>query len=93
MSEYQKIVKHWQGLQIKTEADLEAYMDSFKVLFAYNSNKIENANTTYKDTYEVFDKGKVSNYTGDVRTLTEIQNQKTAYQRLVKAVIANEPIT
>jgi Fic family protein len=93
VSNYEKIVKFWQGLHIKTEADLETYLDSFKVLFAYNSNKIENINTTYEDTYEIFDKGKVSNYTGDVRTLTEIQNQKAAYQRLVKAVIAKEPIT
>ena len=93
MSKYEKIGKLWQGLHIKTEADLEANLDSFKVLFAYNSNKIENANTTYEDTYEIFDKGKVSNYTGDVRTLTEIQNQKTAYHRLVKGVIAKEPLT
>jgi Fic family protein len=93
MARYQDILKLWRGLPIETEADLDTYMDSFKVLFAYNSNKIENVNTTYEDTYEIFDHGKVSGYTGDVRTLTEIQNQKVAYQRMVKAVIAKEPIT
>jgi Fic family protein len=83
----------WQGFNIQTEADLEAHLDSFKVLFAYNSNKIENKNTTYEDTYEIFKHDRVSNYTGDVRTLTEIQNQKAAYLWTLKAVIAKEPIT
>lgn len=92
MSTYQDIVRLWQSFDAKTEADLEAQLDNFKVLFAYNSNKIENANTTYEDTYEVFERDKVSNYTGDVRTLTEIQNQKLAYQRLVKAVVAKKPL-
>jgi hypothetical protein len=76
MAHYQDILKLWQGLPIKTDADLDTYMDSFKVLFAYNSNKIENVNTTYEDTYEIFEHGKVSGYAGDVRTLTEIQNQE-----------------
>jgi len=90
---YRQTVKMWRGFNIQTEADLEACLDSFKVLFAYNSNKIENGNTTYEDTYEVFTHGKVSNYTGDVRTLTEIQNQKAAYLWTVKSVIAKEPIS
>ena len=89
----QDIVRLWQGFEIKTEADLEAHLNSFKVSFAYNSNKIENENTTYEDTYEVFEHGRVSNYTGDVRTLTEIQNQKSAYHYLVRLLIAKEPIS
>ncbi|MDR1013681.1 MAG: Fic family protein [Coriobacteriales bacterium] len=93
MSSYRETVRYWQGLDIKTEADLEAHLSSFKVLFAYNSNKIENSSTTYEDTYEVFERGGVSNYTGDVRTLTEIQNQKAAYLWTVRAVMAKEPIT
>jgi Fic family protein len=93
MTRYQDIVKFWRSCDITIAADLEAHLDSFKVLFAFNSNKLENVNTTYEDTYEIFDKGKVSGYTGDVRTLTEIQNQKTAYQRMVQVVIAGEPMT
>jgi Fic family protein len=92
MSKYSDIVKLWQSFDVKTEADLEERLDNFKVLFAYNSNKIENESTTYEDTYEVFKRGRVSNYTGDVRTLTEIQNQKTAYQRLVVALAQGKPI-
>jgi Fic family protein len=92
MASYLSIVKLWQGFNIQTEADLEQRLDSFKILFAYNSNKIENASTTYEDTYEVFKHGRVGNYTGDVRTLTEIQNQKSAYQHLIRMVAAKEPI-
>jgi Fic family protein len=93
MSDYRDIVRYWQELDIKTEADLETQLENFKVLFAYNSNKIENDNTRYEDTYEVFKHDRVSNYTGDVRTLTEIQNQKAAYLWTVKAVITKKPIT
>lgn len=93
MVSYESILQLWQGFTIKTEADLELRLESFKVLFAFNSNKIENENTTYSDTYEVFDKGRVSNYTGDVTTLIEIQNQKRAYERLMHAWATKEPLT
>lgn len=93
MADYANILKFWQRLNIETEADLEVQLNSFKILFAFNSNKIENENTTYEDTYEIFDKGKVSNYTGDVRTLLEIQNQRSAYERMVKGWAAKEPLT
>jgi len=93
VSDYQKVVKLWQDFNIQTEADLAVHLDSFRILFAYNSNKIENDNTTYEDTYEIFDKDKVSNYTGDTRTLIEIQNQKRAYLRTLKAFGSREPIT
>jgi hypothetical protein len=42
MSDYEKIVKMWRGFKIRSEADLAAHLDSFRILFAYNSNKIEN---------------------------------------------------
>lgn len=93
MANYQDILKLWQDFRIKTKVDLELRLENFKVLFAYNSNKIENENTTYEDTYEIFDKGKVSNFTGDITTLLEIQNQKNAYGRMVEAWAAKESLT
>lgn len=93
MTNYKNILDLWQGFNIKTEADLELRLESFKILFAFNSNKIENVNTTYDDTYEIFDKGRVSNYTGDVTTLVEIQNQRSAYERMIKAWADKEPLT
>jgi hypothetical protein len=76
----------WQGFKIRTEADLATHLDSFRILFAYNSNKIENDNTTYDDTYEVFTNDRVTGYTGDIRTITEIQNQKRAWLRTLRAL-------
>ncbi|MDR0499821.1 MAG: Fic family protein [Coriobacteriales bacterium] len=93
MASYSDILRLWRGFKIQTEADLETHLNSFKVLFAYNSNKIENDNTTYEDTFQVFEHDRVSNYTGDVRTLTEIQNQKSAYIWMVKAVVSKQTIT
>jgi hypothetical protein len=68
----------WQGWNVRTEADLAARLDSFRILFACNSNKIENGNTTYGDTCEVFADDQVTGYTGDTRTITEIQNQNSS---------------
>jgi hypothetical protein len=93
MTKYQEIVELWQSFNIQTEADLAIYLDSFRILFAYNSNKIENKNTTYVDTYEMFVNDKVTNYTGDVQTITEIQNQKRAWHRTLQAFAEREPIT
>jgi Fic family protein len=92
MDAYRKTVVMWQGFKIETEADLAVRLDSFRILFAYNSNKIENDNTTYDDTYEVFTNDRVTGYTGDTRTITEIQNQKRAWLRTLKAFGRREPI-
>lgn len=48
------------------------------VSFAYNSGKIENDNVTYHDTREIFETDGVTSYTGDLRTLYELRNTKTA---------------
>ena len=47
MSIYEKVLKLWQSYTIKSPADLDRYLDSFRKLFAYNSGKIENAEITY----------------------------------------------
>ena len=92
MTAYDKTVEMWKGFKVVTEADLAQHLDSFRILFAYNSNKIENDNTTYEDTYEVFEHDRVSSYTGDTRTITELQNQKRAYLYLLKAFGERMPI-
>jgi Fic family protein len=92
MSDYEKIVKMWRGFKIRSEADLAAHLDSFRVLFAYNSNKIENGNTTYEDTYEVFEHDRVINYTGDTRTIVELKNQKRVFLHILEAFGSRMPI-
>ena len=80
---YDQTVEYWQNLKIKTVNDYQQKLANFKILFAYNSNKIENEKTDYYDTRELFENGKILNYTGDVKTLFEQQNQKICYDFLL----------
>lgn len=73
--------------------DLDAQLADFRVLFAYHSNKIENNDTDYHDTRDVFERGRVSGFTGDPRTLFEIQNQKDCYFMLLGRIVAKEPLS
>ena len=91
--DYERIVDEWRENPLDTIADVDVALDNFRVLFAYNSNKIENPETTYHDTREIFDNGRVSGYTGDLRTLFEIQNQKYCYEYLREKIANREAIT
>ena len=82
----------WESFNIKTTVELDARLDSFRVLFAYNSGKIENPEITYYDTREVFENGKVAGFTGDPVTAVEIINQKRVYGFLLPKIIAKEPV-
>ena len=93
MSLYDIAVDQWQEWAVKTSADLDLRLDSFRVLFAYNSGKIENTDITYHDTREIFENGKVVGFTGSPRTLFEQQNQKTCYEFLREKILAKEPLS
>lgn len=90
--DYASIVKNWKEKKISDEKDLEIALSNFRILFAYNSNKIENPSTTYHDTREIFENGRVENYSGDLRTLFEIQNQKDCQRFLLRKIIEREPL-
>ena len=90
---YESIVNEWKRKPLKSAADIDTALDNFRVLFAYNSNKIENPETTYHDTREIFDNGRVNGYTGELRTLFEIQNQKYCYDYLKDKIVAKETVT
>ena len=90
---YQELVQNWQNKNIKTVCDLDTELENFRILFAYNSNVIENPKTTYHDTREIFENGKVTSFTGDLRTLFEIQNQKECYDWIKDKIITKEPIS
>ena len=92
-SQYENVVNDWKSKPLRSAADVDAALDNFRVLFAYNSNKIENPETTYHDTREIFDNGRVTGFTGELRTLFEIQNQKYCYDYLKDKIIKKEPIT
>ena len=91
--QYDKIVRWWKTGEYRTEADLVEKLYNFRILFAYNSNKIENSTVTYHDTREIFENGKVINYTGDLRTLFDIQNQKNAFEFLLQPILKKEPLS
>ena len=68
-------------------------MSNFRIIFAYNSGKIENAGVSFHDTREIFENGSVTGYTGETRALFEQQNQKLCYDYLRGKIIAKEPIS
>lgn len=74
------------SFEFKDRNDIENTLEDFKVLFAYHSNKIENAETNYYDVRSVFENNKVINFNGNPRTLFEIQNQKTCYELLIDKI-------
>lgn len=55
-------------------------------MFAYNSSNIENIPVSYHMTRELFCNGKLQNYTGDVRYVMKLQNQKFAYEFMIKSL-------
>ncbi len=56
MEQYSRVVRLWQSYKIASAADLDKYLDSFRVLFAFHSGKIENEEITYHDTREILRK-------------------------------------
>lgn len=81
---YGGIVGMWRDFRIENSIQLDAHLNSFAVLFAYNSGSIENREITYHDTREIFEHGKVINFTGDLKTLYEIENMKTAHKLMLR---------
>ncbi len=62
LEHYSRIVALWQSYKIASTADLDKYLDSFRILFAFHSGKIENEEITYHDTREIFENGRVVEY-------------------------------
>ncbi len=93
MDSYEQIVAMWRGYSIQSEADIDLRLHNFRILFAYNSGKIENERIAYHDTREIFENGRVLNYTGDTRTLFEQENQRLCYEFLKKKICTREPLS
>lgn len=90
---YEDILAWWKREDTDKKEDILTLLDNFKVLFAYHSGKIENETITLHDTREIFENGSVINYTGDLRTLFEIKNQKDCFEYLVEKIVKKEKIT
>lgn len=86
---YEALCAIWRALPDDRRSSL---LDRFRVSYSFNSGNIENPEITYHDTAEVFDENGVSNFTGDVRTIYEINNLKNAWTWLEDALAENAPL-
>lgn len=87
---YHALCAEWEG---RSAADRAQLLDRFKVTYSYNSGHIENPEITFHDTAEIFDKGGVSNFTGDVRTIYEMNNLKRSWEWLMDAIDTDQQIS
>lgn len=93
MELYTQAIELWRSYNVISTTDLDKYLGSFRILFAYHSGLIENEEVTYHDTREIFENGKVSGFTGTPRTLFEQQNQKLCYEYLKEKIVKKEPLS
>lgn len=92
MLEYEDIRNRFKQLNITDRDALDVALNNFRILFAYNSGKIENDSIDFHDTREIFENGKAISFTGDPRALFEQQNQKLCYEYLAEKIISKQPI-
>lgn len=92
MTAYERALDLWCSKKITTDAELAEALNGHSIAFAYHSGKIENENITYHDTREIFEHDGVTSYTGDLRTLFEIRNEKEAYELFLRAFRERRPL-
>ena len=90
--DYEKAVAFWRRKKIETDAQLAEALNGHSIAFAYHSGKIENERITYHDTREIFDHDGVTSYTGDLRTLFEIRNAKSAHELFLVSFHERRPV-
>lgn len=90
MNQYSQAIALWQSYHITSIADMDKYLNNFRILFAFHSGKIENEEITYQDTREIFENGRVVGYTGNPRALFEQHNQKLCYEFLKDKIVQKE---
>jgi len=83
----------WQSYDIKTAQDLDIRLNNFRVLFAYNSAKIENTEVSFHVTRDIFENAIVNDFSGNPDTITEINNQRKCYTLLLPKITTKEPLT
>ena len=90
---YENVISAWRDKAVGSVADLDVALSDYRVLFAYHSNKIEDAGVSLHQTREIFENGKVVGYTGDLRALFETENQKVCYEFLKDKIVEKAPLT
>ena len=89
---YRRVVAQWQQRAIASRDALAAALSDYRIRFAYNSGSIENPAVTYHDTRDVFEDGVAYGFSGDPRTLFEIQNLKSCHELILDAYGVGRPL-
>lgn len=90
-NKYEKVLSFWQKKEIQNSGDLDAVVNGQAVSLAYHTTKLELSDVTFHDTREVFERGRVTGYTGDVVTLFALQNARRAWELFLDAFDARRP--
>ena len=89
---YRQTVDQWRTRHISSRAQLADALSDYRVRFAYNSGNIENPELTYHDTRDVFEDGRVHGFSGNPRTLFEIQNLRDCHELVLDAFAVRRPV-
>ena len=92
-TEYKKICEFWQRRCINTGRELSDVLNGKFLELIYHNGKIENSAITLDDTREIYNTGCVSDFTGTLRTLHEIENGIAAVNLVVDAFDRKQQIT
>ncbi|MBR5419951.1 MAG: Fic family protein [Lachnospiraceae bacterium] len=90
--EYSDIITFWEKKNIKDSGDLDAAINGQAVTLAYHSTKIEEPSVTFHDTREIFEHGRVTGYSGEVKTLFALQNAKRAWELFLNSFDEKLPL-
>lgn len=89
---YRSACARWSACDSRSRRSLASALRSFRIRYAYNSGRIENESITYHDTRSVFEDGRAVGYTGEVRTLFEIQNLSDCHELMLDGIAQNRPL-
>jgi len=90
--DFYRICKFWKRRNVKTAKDVWTLINGKLTQFVYNTAKIENKSVTMRDTKLICEKGKVENFSGELRTLYEIDNTLTALKFMLTAFETGAPL-
>lgn len=92
MNKYERTMQFWAKQRVSSGAELSAALNGQSIAFAYNSGKIENPQITFHNTREIFERDRVTAYTGDLRTLFEMRNSRDAYEFFLESFDRRAPL-
>lgn len=87
---YDAVLDWWACLDDETK---DEEVDDFAMEFAYHSARIEGADLTYEEAREVYEEDAVTAYTGDVRSLVSLIDQRAAFGWMLGVIKERRPLT